>query len=96
MSNKLKITRFEDPGHSWFSVKRSLLAELNILDKISGCSYQKGQSVYLEEDCDAGIFFKAYIKKEAITWNDIQDTFEIISSHTNNSSPVRSYQGFQA
>ena len=33
---------------------------MDILDKISSFSYQKGDWVYLEEDCDATIFFDRY------------------------------------
>ena len=52
-----------DPGHAWLAVKRQELLKLGIADQISGFSYQKGDTVYLEEDCDAGIFMRA---KEAI------------------------------
>jgi hypothetical protein len=52
-----------DPGHGWLAVKRKELIELGILDKVSYYSYQKGQTVYLEEDCDAALFFNAYRAK---------------------------------
>lgn len=52
-----------DPGHGWLAVKRKECVELGILDKISSWSYQKGQTVYLEEDCDAALFFNAYRTK---------------------------------
>jgi len=55
----MRITRHIDPGHSWFEVKRSVIADLKLLDKISGYSYQKGGMVYLEEDCDADIVLSA-------------------------------------
>jgi len=45
-----------DPGHGWLQVKRQELKELGILDKISNYSYQKGDNVYLEEDCDYSLF----------------------------------------
>jgi len=50
---------YSDSGHGWLKVKRSELEELNIADKISFYSYQSGKSVYLEEDCDAGVFINA-------------------------------------
>lgn len=53
---------FSDPGHGWLQVTRADLKELDIEDKISSCSYQKGEYVYLEEDCDAGVFFQALKK----------------------------------
>lgn len=48
-----------DPGHGWLAVKLKELQELGIADKISSYSYQKGKTVYLEEDCDMSIFIKA-------------------------------------
>lgn len=87
---KLKITRFVDGGHSWFSVKRSLLKALNIEKEISSCSYQKGDSVYLEEDCDAAIFFKAYLKASDLSWEMIKAAFDVKDSYKD-SSPVRNY-----
>jgi hypothetical protein len=61
---KSKVYVFHsDPGHGWLAVKRDELVKLGILDKITSWSYQKGQTVYLEEDCDAGAFFQAYEQK---------------------------------
>ena len=45
-----------DSGHGWLAVKRSEVAKLGIADKISGFSYQKGKTVYLEEDKDMATF----------------------------------------
>ena len=58
MSKQIKATQFIDPGHSWLAVKRKLLSELGILDKVSSFSYQKGNTVYLEEDCDVNLLAK--------------------------------------
>lgn len=49
----------QDPGHGWFKVKISQLHKLNIADKISRYSYQRGAWAYLEEDCDATTLFNA-------------------------------------
>ena len=49
-----------DAGHEWLAVKASELVNLNIAHKISSFSYVKGQTVYLEGDCDAAEFFAAY------------------------------------
>jgi hypothetical protein len=51
---------FADPGHAWIEVPRGDLIELGIADKVSRYSYVKGDTVYLEEDCDALLFFIAY------------------------------------
>lgn len=50
----------EDPGHGWLEVPRSELRELGILDTISPYSFQAGEMVFLEEDCDAPRFSDAY------------------------------------
>ncbi len=52
---------FSDPGHGWLRVPRSELIELGVMDKISACSYQTddGQFVFLEEDCDLGVYVDA-------------------------------------
>ncbi len=49
-----------DPGHAWLPVKRSLLNELGVAGDISSYSYQEDDTVYLEEDCDAGVFLEAW------------------------------------
>ena len=74
-----------DPGHGWLAVKRLELFNLGILSQISSCSYQKGDTVYLEEDCDAPIFIKT--KERA------GEKFEYRESHQEN-TPIRNYQPF--
>jgi len=75
-----------DPGHGWLAVKRTELVKLNILVKVSPYSYQRGGTVYLEEDCDASLFFKA---KEAIG-----ETVDYRISSLEN-TPIRHYERFQ-
>jgi hypothetical protein len=48
-----------DPGHGWLEVTRAELETLDLLDKISRYSYQRGGFVYLEEDCDAHLLAEA-------------------------------------
>ena len=55
-----------DAGHEWLAVKIKELQELNIADKISSYSYQKGGTAYLEGDCDAAVFFDAYKAKHGV------------------------------
>ena len=50
-----------DPGHGWLEVTRAELIRLDIINQISHYSYQKGDKVFLEEDCDRTLFF--YAKK---------------------------------
>lgn len=102
---KLKITCFADGGHSWFSVKRQLLKDLGIEKEITRFSYQKGESVYLEEDCDSATFFDAYAKKflgvspKETAWENWQslykELFEVKESYSDKGSPVRSYAPYR-
>ena len=48
-----------DPGHGWVSVPRKLIDQLGIAEDITPYSYQKGGTVYLEEDVDASTFAEA-------------------------------------
>lgn len=62
---RLKQKQFvfhSDPGHGWLAVKMNDLKFFGIESKISEYSYMKGDTVYLEEDCDAGMFFDEYFK----------------------------------
>lgn len=96
---KLKLTHFTDPGHSWYGVKRKLLNDLGIADKISGFSYQRGNMVYLEEDCDIGIFLKAYFKGEIPDQWWTLPGIEIKKSMNRKAftghSPIRSYERYR-
>jgi hypothetical protein len=75
-----------DGGHGWLAVKRKELEALNILDKITWASYQKGGTVYLEEDCDAGTFMNA---------RGIKTLEELGCKESyRDRSPIRNYQPF--
>ena len=82
----MKYNLYEDPGHGWLRVTRQELQKLGIIDKISKYSYQKGDYVYLEEDCDMSIFLEA---KEARN-----EPVEYREHCTNNNSFIRTYQSF--
>lgn len=77
-----------DPGHGWLAVKRSLIERLDLLTQISTCSYQRGGTVYLEEDCDANRLLHA-LKERG-------EEYTIETRHTNERSPIRSYPHFSA
>lgn len=74
-----------DPGHGWLAVKRSELQRLGIEDQISAYSYQRGGTVYLEEDSDAYKFIQA---KKAIG-----EEVSHRESHQER-TPIRGYEGF--
>lgn len=83
----LKFLKFCDPAHGWIKVKKALLKELGIENKISSCSYQKGEFAYLEEDSDARKLFEA-LEEKGIEIN-------IDVKNTNKSSKIRSYESYQ-
>ena len=67
------MTRFvyyQDPGHGWVEVSLAILIDLGIASQVSHYSYVDDTHtyindplVYLEEDCDAGLFIEAFQKK---------------------------------
>jgi len=83
----MKITVYTDPGHGWAAVKRDLLVKFGIADKVSTYSYQRGKTVYLEEDCDLSLLIGA-LKARNITpqWDE---------RHTDRRSPIRSYDHYR-
>ncbi len=76
---------YSDPSHAWLAVKRTELIRLGIINKISSCSYEKGGTVYLEEDDDARKFVET---KKAL--NEKITVKEIYHDNT----PIRYYQSF--
>ena len=66
MKALIKHTFFTDGSHGWLKVSRNRLEKLNILDKITSCSFVKGKNVYLEEDCDLSTYVKALLLQEGI------------------------------
>ncbi len=78
---------YADPGHGWMAVKITELLELAIITRISPYTYMRGGTAYLEEDCDAALFFNAYRDKYGV---DPKYTYE----HTDNRSPIRSYDRY--
>ena len=84
----MKFHVFCDPGHGWIRVPRLLLQKLGISSLITRYSYQRGAFAYLEEDCDADTFFKAYkahFNAEPVT----------VTTHSNGRSRIRSYESYR-
>ena len=78
---------FTDPGHGWVRVRREEKLFQSIAHMVTGCSYQRGKYVYLEEDYDAGLYVKAI--KEAgmeIKWEQYS---------TNRLSKIRGYESYE-
>lgn len=82
----MKLNYHNDAAHGWVAVKRALLKELGILDKITHCSYQRGNTVYLEEDQDLDTFMDA--AKEAGLEIHFKEMRHVFRSH------IRSYEPF--
>jgi hypothetical protein len=80
------FTMFNDPGHAWLAVRKDELEDMGIMDKISPYSYQKGATVYLEEDCDFSVFVSARIARNK--------PFHVIEEYTDGFSPIRNFQSF--
>lgn len=82
----MKINYYSDPGHGWGAVKRQVLRDHGVLNKISSYSYQKGGTVYLEEDCDLPALVNALaVKGVAVEYRVRQ---------TDRRSPIRNYDSF--
>ena len=78
------FTFHNDPGHGWLEVTQPDLDDLLLTYvDFSAYSYTDGQRLYLEEDCDAGIFLNAYAAKYG------RDSFRITETHTNRDSFIR-------
>lgn len=83
---KFTITVYTDPGHSWGKLKRDVLYSLNVAHLISEYSYQYGDNVYLEEDCDLPIVMAALESTgAAIVFRE---------KHSNTESKIRSYERY--
>ncbi len=82
----MKLNFYSDPGHGWLAVKRATLADWGIDGLISHYSYQRGGTVYLEEDCDYSTFAAAARAR------GIELSF--IEKHTDSRSPIRSYDHY--
>lgn len=83
----VNIKFYSDPGHGWGAVKRGLIQDLGLSMQISYFSYQKGGTVYLEEDCDLPTVVNALKSRGTeVKW---------IEKNTNRNSPIRSYERYR-
>ena len=82
-----KYRSFSDPGHGWLRVPHTDLDALGISDQISTYSYQNGDWVYLEEDCDLTLFMKTADKAG---W-----TVAMTHTTSNNPSSIRNFHHYQ-
>lgn len=78
---------YADSGHGWLAVKIEELMQFGIITQISSYSYMRGATAYLEEDCDASLFFNAYKDKYN---KELTFTY----NHTDNRSAIRNYDSY--
>ena len=82
----MKLNIYSDPVHAWCKVPRSLLVKYNIEGDITSFSYQRGDYVYLEEDCDLSLLLSTLR-----AWGV---SVEFREFHTNKQSKIRSYSHY--
>ena len=87
MTRTVTLRHFADPGHGWVRIRRSRLVRLGIADKISPYSYQRGPSVFVEEDGDLSTLVEALKARGAAV--------KFRSTHTNRQSKIRGYESYQ-
>lgn len=80
------IIVYNDPGHGWGKVKRQVLSNLGLVDKVSTHSYQYKDNVYLEEDCDLPLLVQTLFAL------DVRVKF--VEKSTNKQSKIRSYESY--
>jgi hypothetical protein len=81
-----QFTFHTDPGHGWVQVEWTDLKALNLNPTdFSRYSYRKGNTFFLEEDCDASKFFAVWEAK-----NGRKPQF--IDKHHPDHCPIRNYQ----
>ena len=70
METQIKFRFIEDPGHGWLEVPAAVSRSVGVRpEQYSPYSYSfkpgfgGDEILYLEEDCDAGVFVRAWEKK---------------------------------
>ena len=88
MSKKTKtLLMYEDPGHAWCKVSRHDKVFQMIAKEVSYFSHQLGDSVYLEEDDDLGLYYNKLVELGyEIKWK---------YNHTNDNSRIRGYEQYR-
>ena len=87
MNKSITLKVFQDPGHGWARFPRARLVKLNIADRISSYSYQRGANVFLEEDCDLSTLINT------LQAQGFKVKFD--ETYTNRQSKIRGYCSYQ-
>lgn len=83
----IKFRFISDPGHGWLEVPLSFVRSMGLADKISAYSYVRGNTAYLEEDCDAYLMLKA-LKQQNINY-ELDEVYQ-------DPTPIRRYARYSA
>jgi hypothetical protein len=76
------FTYLQDPGHGWLIVSRGDLADAGLSPAdFSACSYVRGDTLALEEDCDMPRFLKRL--------DELGIPYRLCEQHTNRDACVR-------
>lgn len=86
MRKQFTVTVYCDPGHAWAKVRKSVLTNLGIADKVSSYSYQRGDYAFLEEDCDLSLLVQAL--------RDHGTKLCFVEKRTNKQSRIRNYERY--
>jgi len=81
------ITCYSDAGHSWGKVRRDVLVNLGIADKITRYSYQRGDFVYCEEDVD--------LTTVCMALNQRNTRVKFVEKRSERDSKIRSYERYE-
>lgn len=74
-----------DGGHGWLECNREMINSTGIAERISKYSYQRGNDVFLEEDCDMPLLLSALRERSiGVVVNDMYE----------DESPVREYERY--
>jgi len=87
MSKTFTVIVYNDPSHAWAKVRKDVLVNLGIADKITRYSYQRGDYAYLEEDCDLTTLCMAP--------NERDTRIKFVEKNTNKDSRIRSYERYE-
>ena len=71
----ITCTWFVDPGHEWLRVSLETLEDFGLVPSdFSMFSYTDRENLYLEGDCDAGIFIRAVGESAELIFEERQCT----------------------
>ena len=84
--DQLAIKHHHDAGHGWIEARRDDVEGWGIAEKLSGYSYQNGDKIFLEEDCDAAKYLEA-VRAQGFDYT-------IVEVNDGDYSRIRSYQQY--